>query len=60
MGERHALAVAYNNVGSVYHDMADYPKALDHYIKSLEFSETNQMSAILNNIGRIYKKRDIV
>jgi len=58
MGERHALAVAYNNVGSVYHDMADYPKALDHYIKSLEFSETNQMSAILNNIGRIYKKRD--
>jgi class 3 adenylate cyclase/Tfp pilus assembly protein PilF len=37
--------------------MADYPKALDHYIKSLEFSETRQMSTTLDNIGRIYKKR---
>jgi len=57
MGEPHALGVVYNNLGSLYHTMADYPKALDHYIKSLEFSETRQMSTTLDNIGRIYKKR---
>jgi class 3 adenylate cyclase/Tfp pilus assembly protein PilF len=57
MGESHALGIAYSNVGSLYHTMADYPKALDHYIKSLEFSETRQMSTTLDNIGRIYKKR---
>ena len=57
MGERHALGVVYNNLGSLYHTMADYPKALDHYIKSLEYSETRQISTTLDNIGRIYKKQ---
>jgi len=57
MREPHALGVVYNNLGSLYHSMADYPEALDHYIKSLEYSETSQMSATLDNIGRIYMKR---
>jgi len=57
MGHPAALAIAYNNVGSVYHNMADYPNALDHYIKSLEFSETRHMATTLGNIGRIYMKQ---
>ncbi|HEX9825040.1 MAG TPA: adenylate/guanylate cyclase domain-containing protein [Flavobacteriaceae bacterium] len=57
MGERHALGIVNNNLGSLYHTMADYAKALDHYVKSLEFSETRQMSTTLDNIGRIYKKQ---
>jgi adenylate cyclase len=57
MDQPNALAVAYNNVGSVYHNMADYPNALDNYIKSLEFSETGKMATTLGNIGRIYMKQ---
>ncbi len=58
MGHPAALAIAYNNVGSIYHDLADYPKALDHYIKSLEYKETNQIGPTLpGNIGGIYMEQ---
>ncbi|OMP29982.1 adenylate/guanylate cyclase domain-containing protein [Mangrovimonas sp. DI 80] len=54
MGHTAALSIAYNNVGSVYHDKGDYTKALDHYIKSLEYRKPKQMGTTLNNIGSIY------
>ena len=54
MGHPAALAIAYSNVGSIYHDMGDYTKALDHYIKSLEFKEPMHMGITLSNIGTIY------
>jgi len=54
MGNPAALAIAYNNVGSIYHDEGDLTKALDNYIKSLEFDEPKQMGTTLNNIGGIY------
>lgn len=57
MDEPTALAVAYNNLGSIYHDMADFPKALDHYIKSLEYKEAWHMPTTLSNIGRIYRQQ---
>lgn len=54
MEQPEALAVAYNNIGSIYHDMGDYPKALDHYIKSLGFKKPMGSGMTLNNIGAIY------
>lgn len=57
IGNPAALAIAHNNVGSIYHDMADYPKALEHYIKSLDYKETRQMGLTLSNIGGIYMEQ---
>lgn len=58
MNDPDALGTSYNNVGSIYHNMGDYPKALDHYIKSLEFKEPSKSGIILNNIGSIYFKEE--
>ncbi len=58
MGHSAALAIAYNNIGSIYHDKGDHANALDHYIKSLEFNEPMQMGTTLNNIGTIYMNQE--
>jgi len=56
MDQPAALSIAYNNVGSVYHDKGDFTKALDYYFKSLEFDPPEYLIGnTLNNIGTIYK-----
>ncbi len=57
MGHPAALAIAYGNVGSIYHDKGEYTKALDYYIKSLEFKEPMHMGTTLSNIGSIYRNQ---
>lgn len=55
MGHPAALSIAYNNVGSIYHDKGDLANALDYYLKSLEFNPPEHISVnTLNNIGTIY------
>lgn len=52
-----ALAIAYSNLGSVYHDKGDLTAALDNYLKSLEANPTMQMGTTLLNIGNIHKNQ---
>ncbi len=54
IGHPAALAIAYNNVGSIYHDKGDLTTALDYYLKSLEYNLPTQVGTNLNNIGTIY------
>lgn len=54
MGYPNVLAIAHNNVGSIYHNQGDYTQALDHYIKSLEYNDPKRTGPTLNNIGTIY------
>ncbi|MCB9269647.1 MAG: tetratricopeptide repeat protein [Lewinellaceae bacterium] len=58
MGNSTALAIAHNNVGSIYHNEGDYTQALDHYIKSLEYNDPRQIGPTLNNIGTIYMNQN--
>jgi len=58
MGDPDALGTTYNNVGSIYQKMGDYSKALDHYIRSLEYKEPERSGTILNNIGTIYFREE--
>jgi class 3 adenylate cyclase/Tfp pilus assembly protein PilF len=54
MGHPAGIAIALNNVGSIYHNQADYPKALDYYIQSLKVNEQMRTAITLSNIGVIY------
>ena len=53
-----SLAETLNNIGYIYDDQGDIPKALEHYHKSLkireEIGDKNGIAMSLNNIGIIY------
>lgn len=53
------LGRGHNVIGNVYHDMSNFAKALEHYVKGLSYSraaeDTKIEAALLNNIGEIYK-----
>ncbi|MBL4654584.1 MAG: hypothetical protein COC01_09230, partial [Bacteroidetes bacterium] len=65
------LASSYNNIGIIYDDQSDYPRALDYYFKALKIYEElgnkadyakassakQGMAASYNNIGVIYKNQ---
>ena len=52
------LAVSLNNIGIIYKDQGDYPKAIDHLTRSLKIKEMignkRRFSYSLNSIGNIY------
>lgn len=56
------LASSYNMIGNIYLEQADYPKAIDYYLKGLPISERNNdkyvQSSLLNNIGQVYWKQN--
>ncbi|HEX7414625.1 MAG TPA: tetratricopeptide repeat protein, partial [Bacteroidia bacterium] len=51
---------AYNTLGNVYWNQADYPKALDYYFKALkmreELGDKSEIAINLGNIGSLYTK----
>ncbi len=69
------LAISQLNLGIIYHTNDDYPKALDYYLKSLEYANKGQLTGIQSmifsnlanlyynqreyNISRIYAQRSI-
>lgn len=48
------ISIAYNNLGSVYHDKGDLTKALEYYIQSLDYNQPLHVATTLSNIGTIY------
>ena len=59
-GDKNGMATIDNYIGSVYADMADYPRSLEYYFKALKLSEEagnkNDMAPINGNIGSVYKR----
>ena len=65
LGKEHPYtATSYNNIGSVYDDQKDYPKALDYYFKALDIREKvlgkehPDTATSYNNIGLTYKSQE--
>ena len=58
--EHEDTATSYNNIGSVYWNQGNYPKALDYYFKALEIREKvlgtdhPDTATTYNNIGAVY------
>ena len=57
--EQNFNATLLNNIGNVYSEIGDYPKAIDAYMQSLkikeEFKVYSGVGNALNNIGNLYK-----
>jgi len=55
------IAKAYNNIGIVYDEQANYPKALDYYFKALnmeeEVGDKDRQADVTGNIGIVYKEQ---
>ncbi|HEX2269955.1 MAG TPA: tetratricopeptide repeat protein, partial [Pyrinomonadaceae bacterium] len=56
LGDKLTQASAFNNIGKLHHDVGDFQRALDYYLKALPlFAESPPRRAItLNNIGASY------
>ncbi len=52
------IASTYNNLGLIYQDVGDLPKAIEHFIKAItkceEAGDTNNVASPMNNIAMIY------
>lgn len=52
-------ASAYNNIGLVYDDKGEFPKAMEFFLKALKINEETgdkkRTAGVLSNIGNIYK-----
>lgn len=61
LGWKKGIANAYNSIGSNYRIKADYPMALENFLKALEVNEEiKNETGIANNLGNIgivYKKQ---
>ena len=61
LGEAHAIAAAYGNLGSVYKIRGDLDKAIDFYQKSLvmteELGDMEGMAMDYGNLGNVYATR---
>ncbi|MGQ0828553.1 MAG: tetratricopeptide repeat protein [Bacteroidota bacterium] len=55
------IANSYNNIGVIYCDQSDYPKAFEYFFKSLkvreEIKDKNGTASSYNNIGLIYHRQ---
>ncbi|MBI4648516.1 MAG: SpoIIE family protein phosphatase, partial [Bacteroidia bacterium] len=55
---KNKIAAVLGNIGLVYSDQGDYPKALDYYFKALKIAEElgnkNGIAGLLGNIGIVY------
>ena len=60
-GAKIGIAKRLSNIGIVYDDQGDYPKALDYYFKALKMAEElenkNGIAINLGNIGIVYRKQ---
>jgi CHAT domain-containing protein len=58
IGDRRGEGESLNNIGSIYHNQGQYPKALDYYQQALvilkEIGDRAGEGGSLNNIGLIY------
>jgi serine phosphatase RsbU (regulator of sigma subunit) len=59
IGDKRGLAASLLNIGSIYSELNDYPKALENYEKSLkmfqEIKDDRGTGICYNNFGSIYK-----
>ncbi|MFT4526099.1 MAG: adenylate cyclase [Bacteroidia bacterium] len=59
MGDKKGIAASLSNIGIIYNDQSDYPKALDYYQRSLvireEIGDKKGIAGSLNNLGIIYQ-----
>lgn len=60
--EENFRATLLNNIGNVYSEIGDYPKAIDVYMQSLKIKEKfnvhEGVGNALNNIGNLYRAMD--
>ncbi|HEY5122104.1 MAG TPA: tetratricopeptide repeat protein, partial [Ignavibacteria bacterium] len=58
MTAKKSMSAHLGNIGIVYEEQGDYPKALDYYFKALKMAEElgdkNHIAAFLGNIGAVY------
>jgi DNA-binding SARP family transcriptional activator len=58
---RKERARIYNNLGSIYLNWNDYPRAIDHFEKSLairiENGDTHGTAVLYNNLGVVYERQ---
>jgi DNA-binding SARP family transcriptional activator/uncharacterized protein HemY len=58
---RKERARIYNNLGSIYLNWSDYPRAIDHFEKSLairiENGDTHGTAVLYNNLGVVYERQ---
>lgn len=61
-GQLEGHAKCLNNLGLIYEALGDYPQALDHFLRCLEFLRANELSLdsllsmCLVNIGKVYRE----
>ncbi len=59
VGDSSGIAASWQNIGSIYESLGDYPRTLSSYQKSLRLYEglgkLNGMARSFNNIGIVYK-----
>lgn len=59
INDQNGIAFAYENMGSIYEDLENYPKALFYFEKSLEIvkgKRNKEEAIVLNNMGDIFRK----
>jgi tetratricopeptide (TPR) repeat protein len=60
IGERLGEGVVLNNIGEVYNNLGQYPKALEFYQQALairrEVSDRKGEGVTLNNMGLVYRR----
>ncbi|MEA1787216.1 tetratricopeptide repeat protein [Arenibacter sp. GZD96] len=52
-------ALAYENIGSIYEDLENYPKALEYFEKAhniVKGKRNTEEAVVLNNIGDVFRK----
>ncbi|MGB0896579.1 MAG: tetratricopeptide repeat-containing sensor histidine kinase [Flavobacteriaceae bacterium] len=60
IGDEKGIASVYNNLGGIYDNKGNSPKALEYYLKSLKIRETKfpndlrSLSVSFNNVGQSY------
>jgi len=61
LGDKNRIAIQLGNIGVVYDNQGDYPKALKYYFKALkmrkELGTKNLIASTLSNIGGVYREQ---
>lgn len=59
VGEQEGMAAAYNNIGAIHHYDKNYPKALEHYKRSMQIRRSmgndRSVAQLLNNFGTVFE-----
>lgn len=60
LGDQAGVAIANENIGSIYEDLQNYPLAFDYFDKAYSYLKSKGNAStinILNNIGDVYRKQ---